>query len=118
MAELVGLSVDKVKAIIRILRYAGQPAALGHIRTGGICHAPGIVAVVLGNGINSRLGIIPVILPVDQRLLLCRIEVVVLEIKPEICRLRHGDGQLHNRVYLVGFGVYRVACRKRLVDLL
>ena len=118
MAELVGLSVDKVKAIIRILRHAGQPAALGHIRTGGICHAPGIVAVVLGNGINSRLGIIPVILPVDQRLLLCRIEVVVLEIKPEICRLRHGDGQLHNRFYLAGFGVYRVACRKRLVDLL
>ena len=106
MAELVGLSVGKVKAANRILLHAVQPAGLGDILTAGVGQTPCVVAVFLGNGINSRLGIIPVILPVDQCLLLCRIEVVVLEIKSEIRRLRHSDGQLHSSFYLTGLGSY------------
>ena len=116
VAELIGIAAGEVEAHARAGGEGVQPAAPGHIHVLGVGETPGVVAVLLGHGVDGGLGAVVLIGPVHDGLLLGGVEVVELEVQAEIRRLRHGDGQLNDLVDLQRLGLDAVSGREGAVD--
>ena len=116
MAELIGIAAGEVEAHARAGGEGVQPAAPGHIHILGVGETPGVVGVLLGNGVDGGLGAVVLRGPVHDGLLLGGVEVVELEVQAEIRRLRHGDGQLNDLANLQHLGLDAVSGREGAVD--
>ena len=115
VAEPVGLQAVPGQRQGRIAAGTAEPAGPGHIALAA--HAPGVVAVALGNLVDRRLRA-AVHGPAVHGFHFGGVEVVPLEVEAELRVRRDRHGQLHRRVDRTVLGARPVAGLEGLVDAL